>query len=92
MKEARRNGGINMIKKKLSFVTATCLIASALYSPNISAATVDKTKPTIMGVANKIVKIGQSFNVLKGVKARDNKDGDITKKIKINYIFLLTIS
>ncbi|WP_338379240.1 immunoglobulin-like domain-containing protein, partial [Enterococcus faecium] len=44
----------------------------------------DTAKPTISGAFNKTVYIGSSFNTLTGVTAKDNVDGNITKKIKVS--------
>ncbi len=44
----------------------------------------DTVKPKISGATNKTVYIGSSFNPKTGVTAKDNADGNITKKIKIS--------
>lgn len=41
----------------------------------------DTTKPVLSGVGNTSIEYGGSFNILKGVTAKDNIDGDITSKI-----------
>ncbi len=43
----------------------------------------DTTKPTISGVSNKAIYAGSTFKPLTGVTAKDNADGNITKKIKV---------
>ncbi|OCA86561.1 hypothetical protein A8L44_09195 [Bacillus sp. FJAT-27986] len=43
----------------------------------------DTTKPTISGVSNKSIFAGTTFKPLSGVTAKDNADGNITKKIKV---------
>ena len=44
----------------------------------------DTTKPTISGAFNKTIYAGTSFKSLAGVTAKDNADGNITKKIKVS--------
>ncbi|SHP76806.1 Bacterial Ig-like domain (group 3) [Mycobacteroides abscessus subsp. abscessus] len=44
----------------------------------------DSVKPIISGATNKTIYIGTTFNSLTGVTAKDNVDGDITKKIQIS--------
>lgn len=44
----------------------------------------DIQKPVFKGISNKIIKRGQAFSTTKGISAIDNKDGNITKKIKIS--------
>jgi hypothetical protein len=41
----------------------------------------DKTDPVISGVEDITIEIGDSFNVMNGITAEDNKDGDITAEI-----------
>ncbi|MGN2337809.1 carbohydrate-binding protein [Clostridium cagae] len=41
------------------------------------------TKPTISGVKNQIIAIGDKFDSMAGVTARDKEDGDLTSKIKV---------
>ncbi len=40
-------------------------------------------KPSFEGVTNTFIKLGESFDLLKGVKAIDEVDGDITSLIKV---------
>ncbi|GEM_PF-4353669 len=44
----------------------------------------DIQKPVFKGISNKIIKRGQAFSTTKGISAVDNKDGNITKKIKVS--------
>jgi len=44
----------------------------------------DTSKPTISGIANVTLKIGDSFDVLAGVKAIDNVDEDITSMLVVS--------
>lgn len=39
--------------------------------------------PTLTGVTNKTITIGDTFNALNGVTASDKEDGDLTSKIKV---------
>ncbi len=43
----------------------------------------DKTPPTFFGVDAKTLKVGDNFDVMEGVSAVDNADGDLTYKIKV---------
>lgn len=42
--------------------------------------------PTIYGVSNKTIKVGDAFDPKKGVTATDPEDGDITKSIQVSGI------
>ena len=65
------------------FITA-CLLAVCSSVPNTAFAASDTVKPSISGATNTTVYLGASFNVLSGVTAKDNVDGNITKKIKVS--------
>lgn len=41
-------------------------------------------KPTLNGITDKTIKIGDKFDVLEGVTATDKEDGNITDKIKVS--------
>ncbi|SHK77386.1 chitinase family 18 [Clostridium cavendishii DSM 21758] len=43
----------------------------------------ENSAPSISGVANKTINVGDSFNPLEGVTASDREDGDLTSKISI---------
>ena len=53
-------------------------------SVEIVVKVVDKTKPVLKGVKNITVAKGRKINLLKGVTATDNVDGNLTKKIKVS--------
>ncbi|MGL5714612.1 MAG: glycosyl hydrolase family 18 protein [Paraclostridium sp.] len=40
--------------------------------------------PTISGLSNKTIKVGDEFDALAGVTANDKEDGDLTSKIKVS--------
>ncbi|MGL4656794.1 MAG: glycosyl hydrolase family 18 protein [Sarcina sp.] len=42
------------------------------------------TAPTLSGITNKTIKVGESFDAKAGVTANDKEDGDLTSKIKIS--------
>ncbi|MDI3236409.1 DUF5011 domain-containing protein [Exiguobacterium antarcticum] len=65
------------------FIT-TCLLAICSSVPTTAFAASDTVKPSISGTTNKTVYLGASFNALSGVTAKDNVDGNITKKIKVS--------
>lgn len=44
----------------------------------------DHTKPVIKGATNKTIRLKSSFNAKSGVSAKDNIDGNLTSKIKVN--------
>ncbi|MFJ7679691.1 immunoglobulin-like domain-containing protein [Peribacillus sp. NPDC097198] len=46
----------------------------------------DSTKPVISGATNKTINMGDSFNTITGVSAKDNADGILTKNIKVSGI------
>lgn len=43
----------------------------------------DTTAPVISGVKNRTITKGQSFDKMDGVSAKDNKDGNITSRIRV---------
>lgn len=43
----------------------------------------ENEKPTFSGVTDKTIKVGDTFDQLAGVKAKDKEDGDLTKKIVV---------
>ena len=40
--------------------------------------------PTLSGISNKTITIGDNFNPLASVKANDKEDGDLTSKVKVS--------
>jgi hypothetical protein len=46
----------------------------------------DEVKPAIHGYTNIVVNKGKEVNLLKGITAIDNRDGDLTDKIKVSKI------
>jgi chitinase len=44
----------------------------------------ENSAPSILGTDNKTIKLGDSFNPLEGVTAKDKADGDLTSKIKVD--------
>ena len=48
---------------------------------------VQNDKPIIIGADNSVIDEDEKFNPLKGVRAIDKEDGDITKKIKVIEVF-----
>ena len=67
-----------------SYFIATCLLAICSSVPSTAFAASDTVKPSISGAVNKTVYLGASFNVLSGVTAKDNVDGNVTKNIKVS--------
>lgn len=51
--------------------------------PKIEDGLVINSAPTIAGVKDQTIKVGESFNPKTGVSAKDKEDGDLTSKIKI---------
>ncbi|SES65379.1 immunoglobulin-like domain-containing protein [[Clostridium] polysaccharolyticum] len=45
---------------------------------------IDTTKPVLEGIKNQSVFVGDKINYLKGVTAWDDKDGNLTKEIKVD--------
>ncbi|MCY6354529.1 DUF5011 domain-containing protein [Clostridium sp. ZS2-4] len=43
----------------------------------------ENTKPTILGVSNKTINVGDEFDPKAGITAADKEDGDLTSKIQI---------
>ena len=72
---------LNSVVKK--FLLSICLLI-CFSIPSLAFAATDNVKPIISGANNKTIYIGASFNPLSGVTAKDNVDGNITKKIKVS--------
>ena len=72
---------MNSVVKK--FLLSICLLI-CFSIPSLAFAATDNVKPIISGANNKTIYIGASFNPLSGVTAKDNVDGNITKKIKVS--------
>lgn len=73
------------MKSKLrSGLLLACLVMGSLSMPVMTQASTDHTKPTIYGASSKIVYLGHSFSKLSGVTAKDNKDGNLTRYIKVS--------
>lgn len=53
---------------------------------NIVRVSEDEVKPAIHGYTNIVVNKGKEVNLLKGITAIDNRDGDLTDKIKVSEI------
>ncbi len=51
--------------------------------PKIEDGLVINSAPTITGVKDQTIKVGESFDPKTGVSAKDKEDGDLTSKIKI---------
>lgn len=43
----------------------------------------ENKKPTLLGVEDKSIKLGETFNSLDGVSASDEEDGDLTNQIEV---------
>ena len=52
--------------------------------PKIEDGIVINSAPTITGVKDQTIKVGESFDPKAGVSAKDKEDGDLTSKIKID--------
>ena len=52
--------------------------------PKIEDGIVINSAPTITGVKDQTIKVGESFDPKAGVNAKDKEDGDLTSKIKID--------
>ena len=55
-----------------------------LEKPTINGEVVDDIKPVISGASDKTITVGDIFDVLDGITANDNKDGNITDRIVIS--------
>ena len=84
---------IKVDKSKVNLKKAGTYVVTYSVSDNSgNVATVKKkvkvrkdAKPVLKGVKNKVVYVGtKKVNYLKGVKAIDKRDGNITRKIKVN--------
>ena len=57
------------------------LLVGVLLGPMTTYAATDKTKPAISGATHTTAYLDHSFDPKKGVKAKDNVDGDINKML-----------
>ncbi|HEM0640799.1 TPA: DUF5011 domain-containing protein [Listeria monocytogenes] len=49
----------------------------------VTPAAISKNTAPVINAKDQTIKVGDVFNVLKGVTAKDNEDGDLTAKIKV---------
>lgn len=73
--------GNQLVPKKIGKVTLTVTYEGKTNSFDIKI--VDTKKPVLSGVSNKTVYLKSKFNARTGVRATDNYDGNITKKITV---------
>ncbi|MCD8835133.1 DUF5011 domain-containing protein [Staphylococcus arlettae] len=59
-------------------------VSATLVTPNLSAEATENAIPEIKGATDTIVEKGNDYNVLKGIRAYDKEDGDLTDKITVN--------
>ncbi|WP_285765728.1 immunoglobulin-like domain-containing protein [Peribacillus sp. SI8-4] len=76
-------GTVNTKKKGSYTLTYTVTDSSKNAATVTRKITIDSTKPTISGAANKTVVYNSKFDPKSGVTAKDNLDGNLTGKIKV---------
>ncbi|WP_086429461.1 immunoglobulin-like domain-containing protein [Staphylococcus cornubiensis] len=59
-------------------------VSATLVSPNLNVEATTNTVPSIKGVEDSVIKVGEDYNPYDGVIAYDKEDGDLTDKIKVN--------
>ncbi len=64
------------------FISIFFFFSSSSYAAG--AGIQDKEKPVLAGITHEIIFIGQAFTPLEGVIAKDNVDGNITRKIVVS--------
>ena len=78
-----------MKKLMLSLTTALAVIGLAACGPKAPA---DETAPVINGVKDLTCTVNETVNLLSGVSAVDETDGDITEKINVTLMPTLTVN
>lgn len=58
-------------------------VSATLVTPSLTAQATSNSLPKITGVEGDVVEKGSDYDLLKGIKAFDKEDGDLTKKIKV---------
>ncbi|MCU5745611.1 DUF5011 domain-containing protein [Staphylococcus sp. SQ8-PEA] len=58
-------------------------VSATLVSPNLSADATHNSLPEIKGVKDVIINKGSDCNLLKGIRAYDKEDGDLTDQITV---------
>ncbi len=71
-----------MMNKILQSLTVLGVSAS-LVTPSLTASATGNSLPQIKGVEGDVVEKGADYDSLKGIKAYDKEDGDLTDKIKV---------
>lgn len=71
-----------MMNKILQSLTVLGVSAS-LVTPSLTASATSNSLPQIKGVEGDVVEKGSDYDSLKGIKAYDKEDGDLTNKIKV---------
>ncbi|WP_409272161.1 immunoglobulin-like domain-containing protein [Neobacillus sp. SCS-31] len=66
----------------LFFISIFFSFSSSSYAAG--AGSQDKEKPVLAGITHEIIFIGQAFTPLEGVSAKDNVDGNLTRKIVVS--------
>ncbi|SCS50886.1 DUF5011 domain-containing protein [Staphylococcus caeli] len=59
-------------------------VSATLVSPNLSAEATDNSIPELKGINDTVIKKGNDYNLLNGVRAYDKEDGDLTHKITVD--------
>lgn len=58
-------------------------VSASLVTPSLTAHATGNSLPQIKGVEGDVVEKGADYDLLKGIKAYDKEDGDLTNKIKV---------
>ena len=59
-------------------------VSATLVTPNLSAEATDNSIPELKGTKDTIIHKGDAYQPLKGVRAFDKEDGDLTHKITVD--------
>lgn len=71
-----------MMNKLLQSLTVLG-VSATLVTPSLTAQATGNSLPQIKGVEGDVVEKGADYDLLKGIKAFDKEDGDLTKDIKV---------
>lgn len=59
-------------------------VSATLVTPNLSAEATTNHAPELKGVNDIVIEKGQQYHPLKGIRAYDKEDGNLTHKIQVD--------
>lgn len=78
--------------KKIILMVLGLVLTVALFACGDDKGPADKDAPVISGVANKVAIVEDEVNLLEGVTAKDEVDGDLTANIQVTTLPAMTVT